>query len=153
MRLHSDRTTVNTVPSWSLTHPGLQAAIDAAAGRSSSSPHFFWSGRVLPATSNAHGVLPRAMELAKARGGSTLEIALADVPLPPYGDDDPDTEDIWQYASDAYTYASRGDAFFVGGESLRSGNVWEEYPQLKGNPNVRRVMQILVHNDSMGEPQ
>jgi len=50
-----------------------------------------------------------------------------DVPMPDYAGGDPDAEDIWQYASDAYAAESRGDVFVVKGESLRPGNVWEVY--------------------------
>ncbi|EJD43984.1 hypothetical protein AURDEDRAFT_167037 [Auricularia subglabra TFB-10046 SS5] len=147
-------------PAWSATHPGLKATIDAAVAKTAPKPHFFWSGRIAPlgalaARAHADSVMPRAMALAKQRGGTTLELTIDSLPLPDYKGGDPDREEIWQYASDEYANAARGEVFFVKGESLRPGNVWEvyEYPRLKKNPAVKRIMQITVRRSGPEEPK
>ncbi|EJD46581.1 hypothetical protein AURDEDRAFT_113655 [Auricularia subglabra TFB-10046 SS5] len=140
---------------WSATHPGLKAAIDGAVRKTAAKPHYFWSGRILPATSNADGVMSHAIQIAKARGGTTLELTMEGVPMPEYGGDDPDTEEIWQYSSDEYAHSAKGDVFFVKGESLRAGNVWEvyEYPRLKKSAVVKRIFQITIHRGSVELPR
>ncbi|KZV99526.1 hypothetical protein EXIGLDRAFT_831464 [Exidia glandulosa HHB12029] len=132
---------------WSASHPGLQAQIDDAVAATATKPHYFWSGRYLPARSEADTVMHSAQTIAEARHGTTLELTVGHVPLPPFLGTDPDRSDIWQYASDAYAAASKGDAYFVKGESLRAGNVWDvfEYPRLKRSPEVKRILQIAVH--------
>lgn len=140
---------------WMTKNPQLKAQIDAAVAKTASKPHFFWSGRTLPATSDDDSVLPRAIQTAKARGGTTLELTVESVPMPDFDGADPDVDEIWQYASDEYANASRGDVYFIKGESLRSGNVWEvyEYPRLKKSSAVKRIFQIVVHKLSTELPQ
>ncbi|EJD51691.1 hypothetical protein AURDEDRAFT_159428 [Auricularia subglabra TFB-10046 SS5] len=140
---------------WMTKNPQLKAQIDAAVSKTASKPHFFWSGRTLPATSDDDSVLPRAIQTAKARGGTTLELTVESVPMPDFDGADPDVDEIWQYASDEYANASRGDVYFIKGESLRSGNVWEvyEYPRLKKSRAVKRIFQIVVHKLSTELPQ
>ncbi|KZV93085.1 hypothetical protein EXIGLDRAFT_717619 [Exidia glandulosa HHB12029] len=141
---------------WSATHPGLQDAIDAAVRASAGKTHYFWSGRTLPALSDDDWVFEPAQKIAKQRGGTTLEITLDDghVDMPIPRGPDKDAKTIWQYASDAYAGASKGDVYFLKGEVLRGGSVWEvhEYPRLKKNPAVKRVFQILLHKNSQDPP-
>ncbi|EJD47038.1 hypothetical protein AURDEDRAFT_184229 [Auricularia subglabra TFB-10046 SS5] len=139
---------------WSKTHPGMKEAIDAAVARTAGKTHYFWSGRVLPATSHEDGVMDRAMDIAKSKGGTTLELTLDGVNMPVPRGPDPDGKTIWQYASDEYAAASRGDVYFVKGESLRSGNVWEvyEYPRLKKSRTVKRIYQLLARRAKTEPP-
>ncbi|KZV86005.1 hypothetical protein EXIGLDRAFT_232665 [Exidia glandulosa HHB12029] len=111
--------------SWSATHPGLQEQIDSAVRTTSSKIHFFWSGRMLPALSEDDSVMLPTQKLAQQRGGTTLELTTKLVVMPSWGGGDKDAKAIWQYASDMYAAASKGDTYFVKGESLRGGNVWE----------------------------
>lgn len=144
--------------SWSATHPGLKQAIDAAVARTASKPHYFWSGRIAPlaartleSRAHADSVIYRAMDIAKARGGTTLELTMEKVDMPTYTGGDPDRKEIWQYASDEYASASRGDAYFVKGESLRSGNVWEVVPR-KGIPASQEEPRRQAHLPDPGSP-
>jgi len=118
---------VRRASDWPTRHPELKATIDRALKKTGARPHFFWSGRVLPATSDDDSVIERGVKLALSKGGTTLEHTIEGVPMPDYDGDDPDAEEIWQYASDAYAAESRGDVYVVLGESLRPGNVWEVF--------------------------
>ncbi|EJD43954.1 hypothetical protein AURDEDRAFT_167008 [Auricularia subglabra TFB-10046 SS5] len=144
----------NVDTAWSATHPGMKEAIDAAVAKTAGKTHYFWSGRVLPATSHEDGVMDRAMDIAKSKGGTTLELTLDGVDMPVPRGPDPDGKTIWQYASDEYAAASRGDVYFVKGESLRSGNVWEvyEYPRLKKSHIVTRIYQLLARRTKTEAP-
>ncbi|KZV93071.1 hypothetical protein EXIGLDRAFT_55791 [Exidia glandulosa HHB12029] len=109
---------------------------------------------MLPALSEDDSVMLPTQKLAQQRGGTTLELTTKLVVMPSWGGGDKDAKAIWQYASDMYAAASKGDTYFVKGESLRGGNVWEvhEFPRLKKNPAVKRVFQILMHKASTEQP-
>ncbi|EJD43995.1 hypothetical protein AURDEDRAFT_167046 [Auricularia subglabra TFB-10046 SS5] len=141
--------------SWSATHPGLKEAIDTAIAKTAGRSHFFWSGRVLPALTNDDSVMPRAIAMAKQRGGTTLELTIEAVAMPEFGGGDPDREEIWQYASDEYANSARGDVYIVKGETLRPGNVWEvyEFPRLKKSHTVKRILQILTRKAGPEQPK
>lgn len=129
---------------WEATHPGLRQDIDAANARTAAIPHYFWTGRIGP---NDLSVMDRAMQIATKRGGTTLEGTMAKVALPTFAGNDPDAEEMWQYASENYAAAARGDVYVIKGENLRRGNVWDtyEYPQLKKTPAVKRIFMIKAH--------
>ncbi|KAH7097967.1 hypothetical protein BKA62DRAFT_714676 [Auriculariales sp. MPI-PUGE-AT-0066] len=128
---HADsRLMARAATAWDATHPGLKASIDAAVARTAAKPHYFWSGRVMPALSEDDSVMPMAQKIATARGGTTLEQTVA----------------VRSPASNA--------VFFVKGESLRPGNVWEsyEYPRLKRSKKVKTISEIKVHKLSTEQP-
>ncbi|KAH7104590.1 hypothetical protein BKA62DRAFT_767650 [Auriculariales sp. MPI-PUGE-AT-0066] len=74
---HADRLMARAATAWDATHPGLKASIDAAVARTAAKPHYFWSGRVMPALSEDDSVMPMAQKIAAVRGGTTLEQTVA----------------------------------------------------------------------------
>jgi len=98
---------------------------------------FFWSGRT-----NGIGGEVRALEVAKSRGGTTLEGLLADkgIKMPAWSDN----PGIWDDVSAEYANQVSGEVRAVVGKELRPDNVWEniELPRLKTNANVTKITTI-----------
>jgi hypothetical protein len=98
---------------------------------------FYWSGRV-----NGKGVMDQALEIAKSKGGTTLEgiIDSKKIKMPKWEDN----PKVWEDVSAAYANQASGEVRAVLGTELRPGNVWEtvELPRLKENPNVTKITVI-----------
>ena len=98
---------------------------------------FFWSGKT-----NGIGGETKALEIAKSRGGTTLEGLLADkgVKMPNFSEN----PKIWEEVSAEYSNQVSGTIRAVIGKELREGNVWEniELPRLKANNNVTEIIKI-----------
>jgi hypothetical protein len=101
----------------------------------------FWSGR----TGGVGGEV-RAAEIAKAMGGTTLEMLLKErnISLPKYDTTDPKSEAAWKNASASFAAGASGTVRAVIGESLRHPNIWEtaELPALMQNTRVTRIVAI-----------
>ncbi|KAH7099863.1 hypothetical protein BKA62DRAFT_273142 [Auriculariales sp. MPI-PUGE-AT-0066] len=132
---------------WEATHQGLRQKIDRAVAATASKPHYFWTGFYKPGptatNTSANSVMNHAFDVAIRKGGTTLEQTVEKVGMPGWGQD-ADTEDIWNYASDAYAFASKGDVYVVRGEIVRGGNVWVafEYKRLKTMTAIKRILEI-----------
>lgn len=102
---------------------------------------FFWSGRT-----NGIGGADRTAEIAKAKGGVTLESTIADknIQMPEWDFNDPSSIKAWEDASAEYARQVSGEVRAVVGKQLREGNIWEnvELPRLKNNPNVTKIITI-----------
>ena len=109
---------------------------------------FFWSGNT-----NGIGGKDRAFEIAKSKGGTTLEGIIAEqaIDMPEWDFDVPDSILAWESASMEYAKQVSGDVYAIIGKNLRPGNVWEkiELPNLIANPNVSRI--IIVDPDTLAE--
>jgi hypothetical protein len=107
---------------------------------------FFWSGR----TNNVGGQTV-ALEIARARGGTTLEGIIEDknIWMPEWKDD----QVPWELVSAAYAQQVSGEVRAVIGAQLRPGNIWEtvELPRLMANPNVTKITTIdpLTHQETI----
>lgn len=112
--------------------PKLKTAPDTA---------YFWSGRT-----DGVGGAENAAEIAKSKGGVTLETTIAEqkIEMPEWDFDNPDSLKAWDEASAAYAMQVSGEVHAVVGENLREGNIWEnvELPRLKDNPDVTRIVTI-----------
>ncbi|HEX2355526.1 MAG TPA: hypothetical protein VHI50_03560, partial [Micromonosporaceae bacterium] len=102
---------------------------------------FFWSGRT-----GGVGGESVARSIAKARGGTTLEMLMEErgIKLPTWDPSNPATVQAWKDASEAYAQGASGQVRAVVGTDLRPGNVWEdvELPALMRNPNVTSIVKI-----------
>jgi len=102
---------------------------------------FFWSGRT-----NGIGGADRAAEIAKTKGGVTLESTIADknIKMPEWDFNNPDSIKAWEAASAEYAKQVSGEIRAVVGKELREGNIWGniELPRLKQNPNVSKITII-----------
>ncbi|MFD1739545.1 peptidoglycan-binding protein, partial [Bacillus salitolerans] len=102
---------------------------------------FFWSGK-----SNGIGGAEKALEIAKAKGGTTLEgmIDSKGIIMPKWDINDPSSIKAWQDISSEYANQVSGEVRAVVGNSLRPGNIWEnvELPSLMENPNVTKITTI-----------
>ncbi|HFU3716802.1 TPA: hypothetical protein ACGO5M_002236, partial [Streptococcus suis] len=102
---------------------------------------FFWSGRT-----DGIGGMDVAKDIAKSRGGVTLESTIddANVIMPEWDFNKPSSIDAWEEASNIYAEQVSGKIRAVVGNELRPGNIWEniELPRLKANPNVTQITTI-----------
>lgn len=110
---------------------------------------FFWSGKT-----NGIGGEVKALEIAKSRGGTTLEGLLKDknIELPTWDPNNPTVMKLWEDVSAEYAKQVSGEVRAVIGASLRPGNIWQtkELPALMSNLNVTKIITIdpetLVEN-------
>lgn len=102
---------------------------------------FFWSGRT-----DGIGGMDVAKDIAKSRGGVTLESTIddANIIMPEWDFNKPSSIDAWEEASNIYAEQVSGKIRAVVGNELRPGNIWEniELPRLKANPNVTQITTI-----------
>ena len=102
---------------------------------------FFW-----PGITNGIGGADRAAEIAKTRGGVTLESTISDknIKMPEWDFNNPDSIKAWEDVSAEYAKQVSGEIRAVVGKELREGNIWEnvELPRLKQNPNVSKITII-----------
>lgn len=102
---------------------------------------FFWSGNT-----NGIGGWEKALEVAKSKGGITLEGLLKKkgVDLPEWDLNNPATEKLWEDVSTQYSKQVSGEVRAVVGKTLRDGNIWEtiELKRLKANPKVTKITTI-----------
>ncbi|KAJ7077813.1 hypothetical protein C8R43DRAFT_966065 [Mycena crocata] len=102
---------------------------------------FFWTGR-----NGGVSVEGRALLVAKAAGGSTLEGTLAsgNVIMPDFDFGNPETVRIWTVASKTFAELASGDSFVVTGRSTREGNIFhkDELPRLKRNRRINKITKI-----------
>ncbi len=105
--------------------------------KTNASQAFFWSGRT-----NGIGGPEITYEIAKVRGGQTLENVLAanGVMMPDWSEN----PNAWIKASMEYTKQASGVVWAVIGEQVRPQSVWltKELPMLKDNVNVTRIIVI-----------
>jgi len=105
---------------------------------------FFWSGRT-----NGIGGEVRALEIAKSKGGTTLEGLLDDkgIKMPAWTDN----PEIWADVSAEYANQVSGEVRAVVGKELRPDNIWEnvELPRLKTNTNVIKI--TIIDPDTLEE--
>lgn len=106
----------------------------------------FWSGRYLDKSGTPVGVMNKAAEIAKSRGGVTLETLIDSrgIKMPEWDIKDPSTIKAWQDASAAYANQVSGKVCAVLGSMLRPGNIWEdiELPRLRNNDKVNSIVII-----------
>jgi len=102
---------------------------------------FFWSGRT-----NGIGGEIKALEIAKSRGGTTLEGLLKEknIELPPWNPSNPNVTKLWEDVSEEYAKQVSGEVRAVIGSELRPGNIWQakELDALKSNINVTKITTI-----------
>ncbi|BDX37768.1 hypothetical protein CYCD_11230 [Tenuifilaceae bacterium CYCD] len=102
---------------------------------------FFWSGRT-----DGIGGKNKALEIAKSKGGTTLEGLIDDykINMPEWNEADATAVKIWEDVSAAYANQVSGEVRAVVGNNLRSGNVWEniELRRLKANKSVTKITVI-----------
>ncbi len=102
---------------------------------------FFWSGK-----SNKIGGAERALEVAKSKGGTTLEgmIESKKISMPEWDSNNPKVIKMWEDVSAAYANQASGEVKAVVGNKLRPGNIWEnvELDRLKSNNNVTKIISI-----------
>ncbi|SDD28329.1 hypothetical protein, partial [Williamwhitmania taraxaci] len=98
---------------------------------------FFWSGNT-----NGIGGWEKALEVAKNKGGITLEgqIEKMGIKAPKFGDDPM----WWEQASAQYAKQVSGEVKAVVGKTLRDNNIWEnvELIKLQANPKVTKITAI-----------
>ncbi|KAJ7438446.1 hypothetical protein FB451DRAFT_159485 [Mycena latifolia] len=117
--------------------------------------HIFGLAEFFPYAAES-SVEPIARNIARARGGTTLELALerANIVMPVYNQTDEDSTYIWNYASRQFALRAFGNVVVVRGQT-RENNIWdtEEFPALtKGeNSNVRCILQ-MNEDDSFVDP-
>ena len=113
----------------------------------------FWSGVTTDEAGNVYGGQKKAAEIAKSKGGVTLEIVMEKngINPPPYKKGDPESEKAWAEISKAYASQASGTVWGVIGRDLRAGNIWElvEYRELYNNPDVTKI--ILIEPMTMEE--
>ena len=98
---------------------------------------FFYSGHT-----NGIGGELKALEIAKSKGGNTLEGVLADSDIKfPKFEDNPKW---WEDVSAQYAKQVSGEVRAVVGKTLRVDNIWEniELKRLKENLNVTKITTI-----------
>lgn len=99
---------------------------------------FFWSGRT-----NGIGGAERAAEVAKVKGGTTLELTISDkaINMPEWSFNNPSSIKAWEDVSAEFAKQVSGEIRAVVGKELREGNIWEniELPRLKNNHNVTKI--------------
>jgi len=102
---------------------------------------FFYSG-----TTDGIGGIDKALEIAKSKGGTTIDEVLTtqNITLPKFNPTDASISEIWEQTSKAYAKNASGEVKAVIGQTLRDNNVWEniELPALISNPNVTKIIKI-----------
>jgi hypothetical protein len=102
---------------------------------------WFWTGRAGSAT--GEGVMLKAGEMAKAKGGTTLEMAVAKAKFkmsPPGG-----KTSIWPIASKAFSRNAQGVVHVLIGESNRGeASTWEriEFKEIKAGKKATKVVKL-----------
>ena len=98
---------------------------------------FFYSGNT-----NGIGGEVKALEIAKSKGGNTLEGVLADrgIKFPKFEDN----PKWWEDVSSQYAKQVSGEVRAVVGKTLRENNIWEnnELKRLKSNIYVTKIITI-----------
>jgi hypothetical protein len=109
---------------------------------------WFWTGRKAPGTSDKDSVMDIAGDLAKSKGGATLEQRLAKVAMPQFGTSD-EARATWKFAAGLYAQNAAGDVNVVIGGSARPRNTWTdvEFPALKAGGKVNCV---FVYSEKSG---
>ena len=111
---------------------------------------FFWSGSVYDSDGNRVSVMTEAENMAKADGRTTLEGTLDDkgIKLPSWGNTSPEGKAVWDSVSASLAHGSSGDVYVLLGPDRRPDNVFHmtEFPILKDNPSVNRVIAIDVQS-------
>ncbi|AUG56168.1 hypothetical protein [Acetivibrio saccincola] len=102
---------------------------------------FFWSGKT-----NGIGVADRALEIARERGGTTIEkiIETKGINMPEWNINDAKSVEIWRQASLKYAQQASGEVWAVIGSSVREDSIWLQYelPALTNNINVTKITVI-----------
>ncbi|KAH7103574.1 hypothetical protein BKA62DRAFT_768514 [Auriculariales sp. MPI-PUGE-AT-0066] len=86
--------------------------------------------------------------IAASNGGTTLEMTIQKVTVPPWNPTDPDIKALWEWTTAEYAELAVNDVYFIRGNmKLREGNVWEtvELPALKKSADVKIIYEIVVH--------
>jgi hypothetical protein len=96
---------------------------------------YFWSGMGIDGAN-------KALEIAKAKGGKTLERVLVDnnILMPDWNDN----PNVWETASEAYAKQASGVVRAVIGKYVSSNSIWitKELPALKANKSITKIIQI-----------
>ncbi|KAJ7725819.1 hypothetical protein B0H16DRAFT_1593916 [Mycena metata] len=128
--------TVSNVPTDWPDDATLNRVLASAPGKG-----FFWTGR-----NGGVSVEGKALLVAKSQGGNTLEgtLAAANLIMPDFDFNNPETIRIWTVASKAFANLASGETFLVTGRSTREGNVFhtEELPRLKANRKITKITKI-----------
>jgi len=128
--------TVSNVPSDWPDDDTLRRVLVSAPGKA-----FFWTGR-----NGGVSVEGKALLVAKAQGGNTLEGTLAsnNIIMPDFDFGNPETVRIWTVASKTFSELASGDSFVVTGRSTREGNIFhkDELPRLKRNRRINKITKI-----------
>lgn len=117
-------------------------------GRVSTEPDtaFFWSGRSRGPDGNVYGGADNAANVARAEGGTTLEMLIEtrDIKMPAWDPTNPASVKAWEDISAEYARGVSGRVRAVVGQELRPGNIWEtkELPALLGNPRVTSIVVV-----------
>lgn len=102
---------------------------------------FFWSGKT-----NGIGGADKALDIAKTKGGTTLEgiIDSKGIKMPEWDFNNPQSMKMWEDVSASYANQVSGEVKAVIGNKLRPDNIWEnvELPRLKDNLNVSKITTI-----------
>jgi len=102
---------------------------------------FFWSGKT-----EGIGGAGRALEIATAKGGTTLEglIESKGIKMPAWDINSPTSIAAWEKVSAEFAAGVSGKVSAVIGENLRPGNIWEnvELKALKANKKVTEIITI-----------
>ncbi|WP_328965348.1 GDSL-type esterase/lipase family protein [Streptomyces virginiae] len=122
------------------TQEEVSRALDSAP-----STNYFWTGRTGKCAGEEDSVKGTAEQLARERGGKTLEMRLreAGVKMPSFDAPDP-AKDIWRFASREYARKTSYQAWVIKGTCVRDDNTWEdkEFPNLKSGGQVHCVWEI-----------
>ncbi|KAJ6542158.1 hypothetical protein DFH09DRAFT_1089223 [Mycena vulgaris] len=128
--------TVSNVPTDWPDDATLTRALASAPGKA-----FFWTGR-----NGGVSVEGRALLVAKAQGGNTLEgtLAAANLIMPDFDFGNPETVRIWTLASQSFAEQASGVSFVVTGRSTRENNIFhkEELPRMKRNHRINKIFKI-----------
>jgi len=102
---------------------------------------FFWSG-----TTNGVGGEARALEIARSKGGTTLEGLLKsrNIDMPAWNASNLAVVKLWEDVATQYANQVSGEVRAVIGRNLRLATVSQtkELPALKANRNVTRIIKI-----------
>jgi hypothetical protein len=100
----------------------------------------FWSGR----DSKGGEILHFAVDFAKKKGGSTLDMIIRKEGLVVAAGGTKEGSAFWDKASGVFAKNAKGVVYVVMGDQMRQGNVWErvEFPTLKANKAVTKVVKV-----------
>jgi hypothetical protein len=100
---------------------------------------FFWSGRT-----NGVGGEGASLEIARSKGGTTLEGLIKSEGIEMPGRDHPMNKAAWDEVSRLYAENASGTVRVVLGQEVREGSVWKriEFDTLKANPKVNEIIAI-----------